>query len=135
MTKPSPLRAALCDMARRPAGFASSEIVHGFTKDQVQQTASRMADAGVLHRAKLSYRSVRYFDTAERAKDCEERASRYADAKAAPAVTVHRAPGRAPWDQDAPIHFPTNADGSPAYRITRGPSPPERVFRTNTHAL
>lgn len=44
-----------------------------------------------------------------------------------------RPTSRAWWPKDAPIHYPTNPDGSPAYKVTRGPAPADPT-QTNTHS-
>lgn len=120
-----PPRALLLEMAQRPGGFGTAELTE-FDATRVGAVASAMVVKGLLYRAKMGHKSVRFFSTMEAAVEWEKghmRRSKH--------TLAHR-PTKAPWPKDAPATYPTNPDGSPAYKVTTAP-PPVRSLRTNTY--
>jgi hypothetical protein len=64
------VRLHLREMAKQPGGFATGEIT-GFDPKAVQLAAWQMAKIGSLHKVKTGHRTVRFFDTAQKAADYE----------------------------------------------------------------
>jgi hypothetical protein len=124
--KASPLNTALHqlleNLGNTPAGFSASEVT-GYGPEQVRRAAEAMVAASRLHRAQVSSRRVRYFSTPERAQAFLTR--KPAPSAARLAVVSQRA--KAAWSADEPGLI------TPETKITRAPSPPSGVYRTNTY--
>lgn len=118
------LREALRRAGAGSTGFATHEIP-GVDTGTVGKHCVAMCGRGELFRAKLSYRSVRFFTDAGAALRYE---SEHRLPAPAPSVTVLRGPVKAPWPADAPMHITAQT------KRTVAPKLPERVLRTNTHS-
>lgn len=108
-------------MAQRPNGLATSELPQ-FSCSRVGDVAGALVVAGAIYRAKISHKSVRFFGTKAEAAAWEDRHRRPADRVSAP---DGRNKSKA-WDKNAPIHYPTHPDGSPAWKFTAAAPPPAR---------
>lgn len=120
------LREAIRELAARPDGFRCRDVMKlGYAQRAVDNAVSRGLISGLLHKVKVSHRMVFYF------ADAKEAMKRQAEA-----MTVKVAPPKtkstAHWPKDAQPYFPTNPDGTPAYRITIAPKP-VHALRTNTY--
>jgi hypothetical protein len=125
------LRAKIAQLAEGPNGMCTQDLPEREQKIG-HLTACKMVAAGKLFRGKLSHKSVRFFATQEEA-DAYVGARRIAGSIAP--VVLSKTTTRARWAPDAPINYPKNPDGSPAYKHTVAPTPPAVVYRTNTHSV
>jgi hypothetical protein len=117
------LQDTLVVLARQSTGFSSSEV-SGYTAAQVRALADTLVLAGTLHRAKVSYRVVRYFSS-------EVQASAFVLGhltKSAKALASASPRTKATWARDAPMNI------TPDTKITVAPPPPTGIFKTNTHS-
>lgn len=114
------IRAALLEGCKAPSGTSTPEITsaHGFDDEMVASVAWRAEKKGLVHRAKISHRVVRWFDTAERA------AAYVTSSRRKPVIGPRT---KAPWGHDAPMVIP------PGVKVQRIPTPPAALW-TNTHA-
>lgn len=114
-------------LAHRPQGVATTDPeFDGFDPSQFGNITTRLRERGVLFRAKLSHRVVRWFDTEAKANEALQRASLrqsiYIKGNGGTKAHTTFAPS-------AVVTYPMNEDGTPAYKITRAVTP-ERSFRT-----
>jgi hypothetical protein len=115
--------AILC-LAARPEGVSAPEM--GMRTNAAGQACKALRERGLLFRAALGVKTVRWFTT-------ERAAERYLAANLAahqakqrrPTLSIKSRPG---WERDAPPIF------TPATKYTFAPPPPAMVFRTNTHS-
>jgi hypothetical protein len=130
MSTASTIRDYVQLLASRDGGVSVSEV-SGYTAKQVRAAIWVLKQAGAVHTAKLSHRSVRYFTDKNVAQACEAK-NRRATATDRPVShvgkrnTVTHKSQRAWWPEDAPMVF------TDATKITIAPSPPTPA-RTNTH--
>lgn len=117
------LSALLLEMGKRPGGFLLCEVVCDLAHSAPLTMSVKLVRLGLLHRVKSGHRTVRFFGTAQAAMAHQAHQS-----AANPAVVIKA--GR--WPADLPAHYPLNADGSPAYKVTIAPPPPVPRF-SNTH--
>ena len=117
------LHLSLDNLGDTPTGFSASEVT-GYGPEQVRRAAEAMVAAGRLHRAQVSSRRVRYFSTPERVQAFLARKPA-ASTTARLAIVSQRA--KAAWSPDEPGLI------TPETKITRAPSPPSGVYRTNTY--
>jgi len=118
-------REQILALASRPDGLRSSELTDGTGGTHAAANkVARLYAAGVLFKATMSHRNVRYFSTPEAAMACE-RANPQAFS------FVNRTKSKA-WAADAPMHFPRDAKGKPLWKYTVAPKPPETLYRTGT---
>jgi len=89
------LKALILEAAKRPRGFDTATFT-GYSVAEVSRQACQLQKKGLLFVAKLSHRSVRYFDSQEMANACQSAEAR----KPLPKPKVH---ARAPWDPNAPM--------------------------------
>jgi hypothetical protein len=108
--------------ARKDAGFSASDIT-GYAPEHVRRAAQAMVAAGLLYRATVSPRRVRYFATAEMADQFKQRPT-----PTRPQQPVAGTRAKARWTADEPGII------TAATRITKAPPLPNNVFRTNTYA-
>lgn len=92
------------------AGICTAEIA-GFEVNTAHAVLRRLAETGHLFRGKIGHRTVRYFASAEWAEAYGS--SRRTRVSA-------RQPGSR-WSAAAPAHYPTDASGRPAYKVTLCP--------------
>lgn len=134
----TPLRKAVRRMAARQLGLANDEVV-GFTIRQVARCVQHLLEDGELHKARLTGKNVRYFALAADAEVWLDAAKMKRRAVEIEHIREMRAAACgiddrvAPWPADAEPFFPQNADGSPAWKFTRCPSPASAPHRTSTH--
>jgi hypothetical protein len=88
-----------------------TEDIEGVTIAQAWDVVSPLVDSGRLFRGKVGHRTVRFFATPEWAERYSRNLRR---ARPTPATSA----ARQRWSPDAPPHYPVNADGSPAYKVT-----------------
>lgn len=123
----------IINLSKRPDGVSRDDVEPG------SKLIYYMAEYKHIFTAKGAFGSTkkRYFDTQKRADDyyAALKAPKPAAQKNALAPSVHIAkavpggPARLPGE----AHYPTNPDGSPAYKITIAPAPPSVLYRTGTH--
>ena len=120
-------REQIIALASRPDGLRVADL-EGDTESvhSAGNKVARMIMAGLLFKATLSYRNVRYFSTPEAAMACE-RANPQAFS-----LVIHPKSKKA-WAADAPMHFPRDAKGKPLWKYTVAPKPPETLYCTGTH--
>lgn len=68
-TKPTLSDAIGNDFAKRREGFRALEVI-GFPLKSVQRMIQLRVKSGLLHRAQISYKNVRYFGSARDAMEC-----------------------------------------------------------------
>ena len=118
-------REQILALASSPNGLRVADLEDGTESVYTAGSkVSRMIAGGLLFKATLSYRNVRYFSTPEAAMACE-RANPQAFS------FVNRTKSKS-WAADAPMHFPRDAKGKPLWKYTVAPKPPERLYRTGT---
>ena len=97
----------------------------------MHKSIERLVKAGKLFRGKLSHKTVHFFPTQELADAFVS--ARRVPGRIAPVVLTKQST-RASWTRDTPAYYPTNPDGTPAYKFTRAAPAPAVVYRTNTHS-
>ena len=139
-SKPQPeqrssIRTELLEMAERPSGVSSDELL-GRVKKAVGTVASLLTNAGLLH-AWIGSKHNRWFSTAEARNAYAATAPKSAPlmpsrtlASPRPPSVVIKAKG---WDKSAEPYFPTDEKGRPLYKVTIAPPFPQPT-KTNTHS-
>ena len=118
-------REQILSLASSPNGLRVADLEDGTESVHTAgNKVARLIAGGLLFKATLSYRNVRYFSTPEAAMACE-RANPQAFS------FVNRTKSKA-WAADAPMHFPRDAKGKPLWKYTVAPKPPETLYRTGT---
>ena len=118
-------REQILSLASSPNGLRVADLEDGTESVHTAGTkVARLIAGGLLFKATLSYRNVRYFSTPEAAMACE-RANPQAFS------FVNRTKSKA-WAADAPMHFPRDAKGKPLWKYTVAVKPPETLYRTGT---
>ncbi len=120
------IRAAIREAAKSPKGFRIGDFPAELGREKVRNHAEDFVKSGLLHRVSVSHKVIRYFGDVRDAMAFERTVRKVAFPPAAKKAAAR-------WLPDAPIHYPTNPDGSPAYRITIAPSPAQPT-RTATHS-
>lgn len=125
-TRAALARAAVMKLLDDPRGFRTDGI-EGFNLRETQGPIWWMGKEGVVFKARISHRNVRYFGKQE-----------WADAflaglriQGSSNLVIRKATTRAPWAADTPAHFPVDEAGRPAYKLTIAPPPPQPT-RTGT---
>lgn len=119
-------REQIISLASSPNGLRVADLEDGTESVHTAgNKVARLIAGGLLFKATLSYRNVRYFSTPEAAMACE-RANPQAFS------FVNRTKSKA-WAADAPMHFPRDAKGRPLWKYTVDPKPPETLYRTGTY--
>ena len=112
-------------LASRPDGLRAADLADGSGGIHAAgNKVARMHAAGLLFKATLSHRNVRYFSTPTAAQACE-RANPQAFS------FVNRSKSKS-WAADAPMHFPRDAKGKPLWKYTVAAKPPETLYQTST---
>ena len=131
MSTASTIRDYVQLLASRDTGVSVSEV-NGYTAKQVRTAIWVLKQAGAVHVARLSHRSVRYF-TDKQVAQAYERKHRAATSgghsvnRAGKKITMIHRSQRAWWPADAPMVF------TDATRITVAPPPPDPAF-SNTYS-
>jgi hypothetical protein len=115
------LHTTLENLGNTPSGFSASEVT-GYGPEQVRRAAEALVGAGRLFRAQVSARRVRYFASAAGVNDFMARKP-----AAVPQRLAVSQRAKAGWSPDEPGLI------TPQTKITRAPSPPSGVYRTNTY--
>lgn len=93
------------------AGISTDEIA-GLTVNDVNRAVGRLYARGLVFKGKIGHRTMRVFASISWAAD-------YSSNRRPPEpVKVNGRRTRASWSADAPIYYPKNPDGSPAYKRT-----------------
>lgn len=119
--RPSTLFTLLENLSQTPDGFAVSEV-SGHSPDAVRRVAEALVSDGRILKAQVGPRRVRYFASQQLAD-----AYRSRQAATTPSRPVVGPRMKARWSADEPGII------TPQTRIIRAPTPPTRVFRTNTY--
>lgn len=117
------LHQVLETLAKTDAGFSASDVT-GHAPEQVRRAAQALVAASRLHRANVGSRRVRYFATAEQAKQFLRRQPSTAPSRAQLGVR-----SKARWSVDEPGLITAKT------RITKAPPLPRDVLRTNTYPM
>lgn len=109
------LTAAIMAAAKSPTGLRTDSL-QGYSTHQVSKAACKLCDEGKLHRAKISHKVVRYFDTEAAAK---------ALTTVTPTVSIRkRLVPHSAWSDLAPAIIPKDLP------IIECPSPPQHRYET-----
>jgi hypothetical protein len=130
MSTASTIREYVQLLASRDTGVSVSEV-SGYTAKQVRTAIWVLKQAGAVHVAKLSHRSVRYFTDKQVAQAYERRhrqatSGGHAVNHVGKKITMIHKSQRAWWDAEVPMVF------TDATKITVAPPPPDPV-RSNTY--
>lgn len=122
-TLPTTLHTRLLALAAEAAGFSASEVT-GHSPAQVRNLAESLVKSGQLVRSKVTPRRVRYFASAELARNY----------RAAP---PSRASGALPGGQRFKARWSADEEAiiTPQTRIVIAPPLPRRVLRTSTYQI
>lgn len=126
----SALYLLLQELAARPQGVGTAEAkAHGYTLAEFCHAFL----AGVKHKRLFSVRLGSKFSTYFTSREAADRARAvfYRPSKPFGTAPVRSRP---PWPANAETIYPTNPDGSPAYKVTVCPSTlAGHVLKTDTH--
>ncbi len=101
---------ALREAAKIRGGFRLSDVKCP-GGEKIRTRAQAFVRTGFLHRVAVSYKVVRYFGSVKDAIAYE------ATVRAVP-VSVATKAVKAGWGKETQPYYPTNADGTPAYKVT-----------------
>lgn len=118
---PTTLHGHLHSISQTPAGFAVSEV-SGHSPEQVRRVAEALVRQGLVIKAQVGPRRVRYFADAAMAERYRSRSS--ATTASRPAAGTRMKAG---WSADEPAIITSKT------RIIRAPAPRTDVFRSNTY--
>jgi hypothetical protein len=109
-------------------GFMTDSLLPDYTRRQVARALQALIASGLVFAVSLG-KEARYFPSRESANDwlAAQLGARMKEEQADAASDE-----RAPWPDDTPAHYPTNADGTPAYRFTVCPTDNTGLGQTNT---
>jgi len=106
------LRGVCRQLGARPQGFSTAEVAApGYTITQVRRAIDWLIKHRELHTGRASHKVVRYFSSRA---DADAYETRYATMQASNRKPV----AQAPWPAGTQAIYPTNPDGSPAYKHT-----------------
>lgn len=127
------LRKLLHELAARPQGATTAEASgHGYTPVEFAGGFLNEVKGKRLFSVKLGSKSSTYFTSREIADARKKAYDKPVVLAGTTGVITSRS--RAPWPKDAETVYPTNADGTPAYRHTIcPPTQAGRTTRTTTH--
>ena len=95
------------------AGFVI-EGLSGRTATDVDSVVRKLIRLGRVHKGKIGHRTVRFFSRPEWAAAYQEQRV----AATAVIAAGRGARSKATWSSDTPATYPTNPDGTPAYKVT-----------------
>lgn len=137
-----PIAMQFIEAAKGPRGFANADFVNsGMNYKTVQTRASQLVAEGRLFTTPAKGSQIkRYFDTQERCdafyKDYippnAKRRPKPGKFQCIPGTLATRPQAGGPARIEGEPYFPTNPDGTPAYKITIAPPPPARIWKSNT---
>lgn len=118
----STLHTNLLAISNTAAGFSASDVT-GFSPELVRRTAESMVRQGLIVRATVSPRRVRYFANPTLASAYAAGQSRPTQSQVSIGMRT-----KAPWRADEPALI------TPSTRIVIAPPLPRNVYRTNTYS-
>lgn len=118
--KPCVAREKILEVIGRPGGICTADVKHD--PFAVRRELSNLVSKGLIFKAAISHKIVRYFDTPRKARECLRTTP-------PPKLRYALKPGKAPaWDRDAPMVFTKDT----IYTIA--PKPPDPT-RSNTFGV
>lgn len=128
--EPNGRGAKFVELAKRPNGVTTSDPeFHGVDPRNLGHMVIKLVQHGLIFKAKLSHRTVIYFGTQAAADAALQRKKVTVLREKIAAVTKTAGLSPVKFTDECTVTFPTNPDGSPAYKLTVAPPIPY-VYRS-----